>query len=423
MIDLPEITISPFKGFYDAVIIISFDVETSSIENNSIKNIFIRRLNKILNKYRNYKKALGYGIENREGIEKIIKIFRQFNIHGTWFGTGHCLIKDNFKKNRYRINQKLVNAPYLHKYRIGKKTFGDEPYSSYIQRPDYYLGDIFEKLYLEGEDIQCHTFSHTYLSLESNENIAIDLEDWQKAAIEHGFKQAKILAFPYLGDAHLYYPELNVEQPFPNYINGKKFIIKEISLDRLHLLEKNGIELLTRSSAKMNNNNYNFFRYNDLTNLYCVQCEPIKLLPFDLNHWEKMIEKILNLKGIIDLWCHPYNINDETEGNFEKLITLLVHYYENSKINLSTFIDAWEHFKNIKNIELKCTQIVDNIFEIIITNNNITSIDNVCINFNSKRYSIIKTEDNLDNIIISDGKFIFKKMNSKQLYRVKFKIK
>jgi len=83
-----------------------------------------------------------------------------------------------------------------------EKSFYHEPFSDYKRYPYYYLGDLAEKLRKQGHDIQCHSFSHPYISMETLNNIRIDLEDWQITAKREGFARSNIFAFPFLGDYH-----------------------------------------------------------------------------------------------------------------------------------------------------------------------------------------------------------------------------
>lgn len=415
------IKLSNYPGFYRSSMIISFDVETSALSDNTLKSLTIQRINKILNKYCIKQKSLGTGENNRSGIKIITGLFNKYAIHGTWFVTGHCLLKGNKKKDAYRINQIASYSPHPVDWRILKRTFSDEPYSTYKKRPDYYLGDVIEKLAKEGEDIQCHSFSHPYLSLESDENITTDIEDWQKSAKDNGIKQANIFAFPYLGDSHMYYPELNKVAPFPNFIKDENFVVQRISGDSLNILKKNNIELLARCTSKEQEKPGNgFLPYDNENTLFYIPFETLYNSDFDENRYREIIDNIISNQWIVDFWCHPQNVTEGNSRNFETFLKILIEKQEKQEVLITTMDAAWTHFKKVNQIKVENSHIDADVLEVSFKNPTLQYMNQIGCNFNNEEYSIEANDSILTNNNFP-GRFVIKQLEPDSILRIKMR--
>jgi len=343
------------------IISISFDFETSAQSpvtsfKARVKNNILNLTNLIKITDKDLSGGFGRGYGNRAGADIILKIFDKFNIKATWFCTGHVLLKENKNKNAYRINQKLEYATekagfsQAVTWRSKFNSFYHEPYSNYIKHPYYYLGDLASKIKQNGHDIQCHSFSHPYISMEPVENIKLDLEDWQNTAEKNGFKKATIFAFPFMGDFHLIEKSTGAKiipayvKPYKEY---EKFYLKD---EVIQIFKKNGFELFTRCGSLINYKLNSFMPYRN-SSVYCMK--DIGLLSFkNVEGFNYFIDELVNNKANIDLWLHPNDILDK--NNFKKFISfieILVNYRDSGKISLCTIKEQWDQYKEMNGIK------------------------------------------------------------------------
>lgn len=344
------------KNLYCSKVSISFDYESSAITPKlklltKVKTKLLESGKKINLIKKNLSGRYGRGYANRMGGELILNFFNQKNIQSTWFAIGHCLLKGNKNKNAYRINSKLpyatCNAGFtdITTWRQKSPVFKNDPYSDYKRYPYYYLGDLTQKINLAGHNVQCHSFSHHYISMEKAENIRVDLEDWQNVAKTEGYEPAKIFAFPFLGDYHL--EDVQTGEKIIPAFKKKEHSYKEVFLSNeiLKVFSDNGIELFTRCGSMIDTNPfYGFKRYRN-SQIYFIKDYP--LLSFvDENEFKDYLDMLIDSKSYIDFWLHPNDIVDmENYDKFIRLINILVDYRNKKLLNISLLIDMWEKFK------------------------------------------------------------------------------
>jgi len=339
-----------------ANISISFDFETSAqTQTSNIKSKMKSKIFSISNylKFTNkdLSNGLGRGYGNRKGAEIILKLFKQYGINATWFCTGHALLKENIDRNAFRINQTL---PYAVKeagftsattWRKEKNSFYHEPFSDFKKYPYYYFGDLVEKMRDEGQDIQCHTFSHPYISMEPLENIIIDLEDWQNTARRENLRPANIFAFPFLGDYH-YLNALTNMKVIPAFRKaGLEYKESYLGVNALKVLKEKGIELITRCGSVENYNLFHGFKKYRNSDIYFMKDKP--LLSFnDKEEFKILLDEVVSNKGNLDLWLHPNDILEKYNyENFKSHVEQLVNYRDTDKIHLCTISEQWNYYK------------------------------------------------------------------------------
>lgn len=347
--------------FYKAAVSISLDFETSAqsdqpLLRNRMKSRVLKTTNKLGITQRDLSAGYGRGYGSRAGAKKIMSLFNNFKIKATWFCTGHVLIENNFQKDAFRINHVLPYAiseggfTKATTWRKNKTSFFHEPFSDYRARPFYYMGDIARELKNTGHDIQCHSFSHSYFSMESAENIKTDLEDWQSLAEKNGFRKANIFAFPFQGDYH-FLNRTNKICTIPYYRNNNSdFEIVYLNDEKLTLFSNSGFELFTRCGSMIESGLIDGFipyRNSDIYVMKDIGIMRFKDLSFFKNFIYKAIEKRVNL----DLWLHPNDIlSDENFRLFKSFILELVRIRDKGEIWLCTISEQWEDFKKMKNI-------------------------------------------------------------------------
>ncbi len=335
---------------------ISFDCESSA---QSKTPNFRAKLKGRIYELTNYLKltnkslagGFGRGYDTRIGIELILRLFNQYDIKATWFCTGHVLLKENRNKNAYRINQIL---PYATEgggftgattWRRTFNTFYHEPYSDYKNHPFYYLGDLTEKMKNAGHDIQCHTFSHPYISMENIENIMLDLNDWQESARTELQKKANIFAFPFLGDYHLV-EKASSMKIIPNYKkSGIEYSTTYLPIDVLRIFKKNGFVLFTRCGSLQNEEIFHGFKKYRNSDIYFMKDKPI--LSFkSSDSFENFLNEIIDKDANVDLWLHPNDIVEKHSfEKFEAFVKVLINFRKNHKIHLCTLSEQWNNFK------------------------------------------------------------------------------
>ncbi len=338
-----------------AAIALSFDYETSAVYMD-VPHIYCRAgaaLDRLIGRFAAFKgkffKNCSIGYANRLGAGNIIEALRKYNIHATWFATGHALLKENKNKDSFRINQKLPYATPiagfsdLVTWRQGKPTFFYEPYSDCKSYPWWYMGDQASRLRMLGEDIQCHTFSHPYIALEAPENIEMDIKDWQSAAEKNGFARASIMSFPFEGDVFKFYDKLNLKAAIGSRIDAQSYTVRPLSEAAVDIYKQNGIELVTRCASKAGQQAQAFLSYND-TGLYFIPDINIGPCIKQPRLFDGILEEIEQKRLLVNLWTHPANILDNTEKeNFEYIVKRLIASRDRNKSRIGTILEFWKN--------------------------------------------------------------------------------
>jgi peptidoglycan/xylan/chitin deacetylase (PgdA/CDA1 family) len=338
---------------------ISFDFETSAqsatpIYRTKLKSLFYKGTNHLGLTNKDLSAGLGRGYGNRYGAEKILKIFNQYGIKATWFCTGHVLLKENRDQQAFRINQMLPYATdeagftKATTWRKNRNSFYHEPFSDYTKHPYYYLGDLAKNIKQAGHDIQCHSFSHSFIPMETLENIRIDLDDWQNSAVKGGFEKSKVFSFPFLGD-YFYQDKISGFKTTPAFRKaGHEY--NEIILQEnfLKIFRDKGFELFTRCGSMHDSSMIQVFSKYQNSDIYCMK--DIPLLSFQTrDSFREFVKKLIGNKVNIDLWLHPNDIMlQEKVELFKSFIEELVIYRDKGEILLCTISEQWERFKREK---------------------------------------------------------------------------
>lgn len=304
-----------------AALAFTFDHETSWTKPRrgfvvQSKYLIKKLINRIRFKY-DLSWAKGRGWGQRQGAENIFRIFQGYGIHGTWYCTGYALLFGNKEKNVYAGNPVL---PYATKennfypgcyWRAGNGYFDEDPFTTYKENPEWYFGDQIKRFYQAGEDIQCHTFSHLYVSLETPERLARDICEWQRCAEKIGLPPAESLAFPYESFLHL--TNTSTGKIFPNlgYVPGSEYHATPIHYDICDVLSGSGIKIITRIPNWYWQEHYppfNIARMDNQSNLFLFPGKVLQTRKKDTSEELSYIDKIIRNKGIGNLWCHPGNV-------------------------------------------------------------------------------------------------------------------
>lgn len=340
-----------------AAISISFDFETSAQSPlPSYQSWMKSRLYNITNAAgitaKDLSSGYGRGYGNRIGAEKILTLFNHYGIKATWFSTGHVLLKENTKKNGFRINQILEYASSeagftsATTWRRTQTSFYHEPYANNKKYPWFYLGDLARRMMETGQDIQCHTFSHPYVSMEAPDNIRTDLEDWQRTALKEGFEKSTIFAFPFLGDYHLESGWTKMKTVPVAAPKGAHFTPVHLSDTMLDIFRKNGFELFTRCGSLHETGLISGFIPYRGSDIYCMKDRG--LLSFiEIETFRNFIDEVVDKAANVDLWLHPNDIMPADKfALFSSFVVELAKRRDKGDIRLCTIKEQWEDFKN-----------------------------------------------------------------------------
>ncbi|MDD5362903.1 MAG: polysaccharide deacetylase family protein [Ignavibacteria bacterium] len=385
----------PYKG----AVALSFDYESSAQSlKPSLSAKLKTRYRRVMNTFAggNYDLSSGYGrgYGNREGAELVREIFREHGIHGTWFSTGHVILKGNKSGDAYRINQKLDYATKesgfeFIEWRRRYNSFYHEPYGDYKSHKYYYLGDQSESLKAGGEDIQCHSFSHPYIAMEPEGNIKIDLEDWQKTAEREGFDKAKIFAFPYLGDCYCIDKKTNIKILPSVCENNDECGNLLLDSNILEIFKQAGIELFTRCYSAINNDDsIDFGKYNN-SEIGYINSRGIFSFLDDMKSFQMFLKNTAEKCSIIDLWLHPNDIMEKIHYDFfASAVKMLAAERNDGSIWIPTISELWEKKKIISKLTLS-----ENEGSFILSNNSDEEIPNLVFKTDNPDYGIAPNEN------------------------------
>jgi peptidoglycan/xylan/chitin deacetylase (PgdA/CDA1 family) len=338
---------------------ISFDFETSAqtaipIYRTKLKYRFYKISNSFNLTNKDLSAGLGRGYGNRIGAETILQLFDGFGIKATWFCTGHVLLKENKNGKMFRINQELPYATAeagftsATTWREKKNSFYHEPFSDYKTHPFYYFGDLAKEIEYQGHDIQCHSFSHPYISMETPTNIKTDLEDWQQLAEKEGFGKSNIFAFPFLGDYH-FTERISRLKTIPTFRKaGLDYDSSYLDENVLNIFKNTGFELFTRCGSLQDTESISGFIPYRNSEIYCMR--DFGLFSFSNRiSFKKFLEEVIRNNANIDLWLHPNDIMENEKFElFKSFIDELVQFRDDGKIWLCTISEQWERFKKNK---------------------------------------------------------------------------
>jgi peptidoglycan/xylan/chitin deacetylase (PgdA/CDA1 family) len=414
-------SLSPHKGFYKAAVAISLDYETSAPYgdranlNSRLRGRLLNPINKVLRKPINLTFCYGMGYGMRKGAENIARILQKYNTHATWFCTGHVLLKENKNRKAFRINQTLPYATEgagftdIVTWRRDKPTFFYEPYSDYKKYSYWYFGDQAEKIKTMGEDIQCHTFSHPYVALESSDNVRIDIEDWQSVAEANGFKKAAILAFPFCGDAYRFYPRLNLITSLEKNIPDEPFEVKPLSKDIINIFKNMGIELLARCGSKYQEQTNGFAPYDD-SELYYMPDITVDYAAKNINQLFEVIKAFMGSNGSANIWMHPINVFSAEEiHNFEIIVKFLIEKQKEELLWFDTILAIWEHFKKVKQCNIAVNEKNTNEYDVNVINKSNLPVENLGIDTHLPNLSL---EGNSSDLLYRQNKIVIKNIGA-----------
>jgi peptidoglycan/xylan/chitin deacetylase (PgdA/CDA1 family) len=141
------------------------------------------------------------GQRMRDGAQFLAGLFAQYGIQATFYSTGYNLLDGNPTCQKFLDNPTYTNANMANGWGSDwwrtHPWFGDDPCSTEAEAPAWYFASESRALAAAGHEIASHTFGHLYVRGVKTEQLAADLEQWNRAAAALGLPPARSFAFPW----------------------------------------------------------------------------------------------------------------------------------------------------------------------------------------------------------------------------------
>jgi peptidoglycan/xylan/chitin deacetylase (PgdA/CDA1 family) len=271
------------------LILISFDTESpiDSLSNNLLD-------------------GKSYGFKSRFGLQRIISVSEKYEFPFTFFCTGHALLKE-CKGHNLEINMLKENKRYG--FRRGIYHWHPmDPGSNYVEYPEFYYGDLVEKLIKSGIDheIGSHSFSHIPYSLVDDNTVIEDLFRSAEALRVHS-QEFFSFSFPF-----------------------------NLAVTSFHLLSKFGI--------KISKGGHRMIRALILKDGVFIIRTHITDFPFSsINEYIKIINFVSAKKKILNWYLHPISLYNEHNYNlFESILA----YLKRQEVKTITYKNLYDNLKS-----------------------------------------------------------------------------
>ncbi len=141
------------------------------------------------------------GRRMRDGAQFLAGLFARYEIRATFYATGYNLIDGNPTCQKFLGDPIYTNADTAHGWGSDWWRFhpwyGDDPCSTEAQAPAWYFASETRELAAAGHEIASHSFGHLYVRGVRPEQLAADLELWNRSATALGLPPARSFAFPW----------------------------------------------------------------------------------------------------------------------------------------------------------------------------------------------------------------------------------
>jgi peptidoglycan/xylan/chitin deacetylase (PgdA/CDA1 family) len=289
--------------------------------------------------------AAKHGFEMRQGADWLNNLFHDTNIQATFYATGYNLLDGNVERRTFSGDPVYKWAAPKNRWDtewwLTHKWYGDDPYGTYQSRPSWYFGDQTRRLLNAGHEIASHTFGHLYVRGSNPEELAIDMDEWLRAARSLGITTTTTFAFPWRSS-------------------------NSLSADFYDVLYNRGIRAVTRTYE------------GDLKDLYTLGAPSvypdISIMPeFQLgvpstNAGEESVNKVIGLEegrrvitetlargGTTSFWTHPEQLADAPTQTQErdiwtKVVAEAAAQRDKGKLWIATIADITAYQRDIRSV-------------------------------------------------------------------------
>ena len=292
-----------------------------------------------------------YFDETRKSIPKVLKLFKQYNVHATWATVGFLFAKDREQLMAFAPKEKpTYKDKQLNYYAFFEK---NEVGDNEVDDPYHFAGSLISKIIATpGQELATHTFSHFYCN-EPGQNLI---------QFDYDLKAAQSIA----------------KKNFGISLESLVFPRNQFNADYLDVARKNGIKVVRsnpdvwfwkKTSSAMalaraldtlfpisNKLSYGELQNKAHSEILCLPASRF-LRPYSAR--EKLIQdmKLNRIKRemtdaaknnkVYHLWWHPHNFGNEMNENLKYLESILKHF---------KFLDKKYKFSSKSMIEMYLNQ-------------------------------------------------------------------
>lgn len=226
------------------------------------------------------------GRQMREGARFLAANFARDDIHATFYATGYDLLDGNPTCQKFLGDPIYKNVDRAHGW--GSDFWQTHPWylfdpcTTEQQAPAWYFGSLTRELAAAGHEIASHTFGHLYVRGVTPEQLAADLELWQRTAARLGITPAPSFAFPWTSS---------------NSLDGRFYAV----------FQRLGLTVLTRLYQPLRHP----FELDRVPENPALSIFPDQYLPSTPAAEAKAlggIDEVLARRGYFSLWAHPEEV-------------------------------------------------------------------------------------------------------------------
>lgn len=182
------------------------------------------------------------GQRMRDGARFLADLFARYDIKATFYATGYDLLDGNptcqkFNGDPIYRNANTANGWGSDWWRT-HPWYENDPCTTEAQSPAWYFASETRALAAAGHEISSHTFGHLYVRGVTPEQLAADLELWQRTATALGLPIARSFAFPWTSSNSLDAPFWAVFERVGMTILTRLYQTKEQPLRRPYELDR-----------------------------------------------------------------------------------------------------------------------------------------------------------------------------------------
>lgn len=141
------------------------------------------------------------GVRMRDGARVLTTQFAQYGINATFYTTGYNLLSGNTGRETFLNNPTYPDADMAHgwgsDYWRTHHWYSDDPFGTETTHPAWYFASLTHELANAGHEIASHSFGHLYVRGVKPDQLAADLQLWQRTAAALGVPTAPSFAFPW----------------------------------------------------------------------------------------------------------------------------------------------------------------------------------------------------------------------------------
>lgn len=236
--------------------------------------------------------AVQRGDRMRRGAENLSDLFQPHGIRGTFYATGYNLLTGNVERRTFAGDPIYTWAGKKNRwasdYWTTNRWYGDDPYGTEATHPEWYYGSLSLKLAGQGHEIETHTFGHLYVRGATPEEIARDLAEWNKAAVELGLRPARSFAFPWRSS-------------------------NSVRAPHYERLARAGITSVTRLYSLRRGAEFELDEVEEMPGLLIYPDRIIDSTPAGVVKGRQTVDEVLLRRGYASLWTHPEAVVDAEE--------------------------------------------------------------------------------------------------------------